>query len=66
MYYALVLLSPFIAIDNNFLVPTNELIVLVYISPCLAPTCFCWSPSSGSSQPNIRLRCTSNTGPASY
>jgi len=38
--------------DYNLLVPTNAHIILLYISLYLAPTCFSWSPSSGSSQPN--------------
>ena len=38
--------------DYSLLVPTDAHIVLIYISPYLAYTCFSWSPSSGISQPN--------------
>jgi hypothetical protein len=36
----------------NLLVPTAAHIILIYISHYLATTCFGWSLSSGSSQPN--------------
>jgi len=42
--------------DYNVLVPTNAHMVLLYIAPYLAATCFSWSPSSGSSKPsNLNL-----------
>jgi len=47
-----VLFSPCIVNDNSLLVPTNAYIILIYITCYLAPTCFSWSPFSGSSEPN--------------
>jgi len=34
--------------DYSHLVPTNARILLIYVSPYLAPTFFGWLPSSGS------------------
>ena len=48
--------SPCIVSDHKLLVQTKAH-TLIYISPHLAATCFGWSPSSGSSQPN-RLKLT--------
>jgi len=38
--------------DYYLLISINAHIMLIYISPYLAPTCFSWSPSSGSSWQN--------------
>jgi hypothetical protein len=46
----------------SLLVPTNAHIVLIYVSPYLAPRGFDWSPSSGTSQPNS-LKLTAISSP---
>ena len=54
-----VLFSPCIVNNYGFLAPRNVHVLLIYISPYLAPTFFGWSPSSESSNPNsLKLTAT--------
>jgi len=43
--------------DYSLVVPTSAHIILIYISPYLASTCFGWSPFSGSLQPILIFTC---------
>jgi len=47
-----VLFPPCTVNDYNLLVLTNARIILICTSHYLTPTCFGWSPSSGSSEQN--------------
>jgi len=49
---AFVLLCPCTVNDYSLLAPTNARILLIYIAPYLAATCFILSPYSWSSQAN--------------
>jgi hypothetical protein len=63
-FVTFVLFSPSTANHYNLLVPTNActILIILYISPHLAATCFGRSPSSGSSQPDsLKLTAVNQT-----